>query len=550
MTQPQRNEERLLDYLYGELDADARAQVEADLASSPALREELEGHRRVRKAFAELPRPEQSPESAQRMTALLMQQAAQQASAQRAPSAGEGGGSGGKLLLFQPRTLRRVFANPATGIFAAAAAALFWVVFKTQAPTAPPTAEPIAAKPTTATKASPAEMAKASPPAELQQEPAAVPQDLPAKKSSGAPVKDANPQVWAQLSRNATSDTLARGPDVQAVAGDRGIEKSATTAAPIASATPAASVGPFAGRGKAKGSLDGKLMAVNDPPPAPKTYAAKAELAELPRYGATVEAKKDAAPPRPTGGSEGYAPPPPPAANTPSVADAEGGVQAGIAQTQARRNQRVIEELANQELAAMPGTAGPGAAGSGARPGSQAPAAPTAPEGERYAQAESVDKSVMEDENKPGNRANNQRSRDGAGGAAAYAQNAVPTQAVPTNNIDRQNNLPLLSAVQDLLRQGRCGEANAALIRIEQSFPATRGLTEARAQWQRSCSPGNSATNQLPQERPMLAQPIEPQQAVPMAAPAPSSREVMRKRAAPARAKPSPSKTADSAAAF
>ena len=48
MTQPQQKDERLLGYLYGELDAEERAQVEAELAHNAALRAELESYWRVR----------------------------------------------------------------------------------------------------------------------------------------------------------------------------------------------------------------------------------------------------------------------------------------------------------------------------------------------------------------------------------------------------------------------------------------------------------------------------------------------------------------------
>ncbi|MBL9006578.1 MAG: hypothetical protein JNJ46_20140 [Myxococcales bacterium] len=518
MTQPQRNEERLLDYLYGELDAEARTQVEAELANNATLREELEGHRRVRRVFAELPRPEQSAESAQRMTALLMQQAAQHVAAnQQSDPTKEGGG---KLLAFQPRSLRRIFANPAAGIFAAAAAALFWVVFKTQAPAPQQPAESGLAKAPASAPSQPVALPSEAAPAAL---PTTV--DAPhvaAKKSDRAQPKAEEPTVWAQLSRNAASDTLAREPERKA---------------PVSPPQPDRPATPAQAKNKGKASLDGQLMALNDPfPPPAKSASTRTESAELPSRPMD-DGRKDSAP----AASGRYAAPPPVAA--PSGGDAEGGVRAGVAQTQARRNQRIIEELANQELGAMPGGAGQAAV-----QGAPAPTAPQEPE--RLAQAEPSDKSAAEDESRNNARTNSLRSRETNAGPS-YAQNVQATPAAQTNNVDRGSGLPLLTAVQDLLRQGRCAEANAALVRVEQSFPATRGLVEARAQWQRSCSPQGIPATPQNAERQMLAQPMESPQGTAVAAPAP--RDALRsKRAAPARAKPTPPQksAADSAAAY
>lgn len=528
MTQPQRNEDRLLDYLYGELDADARAQVESELANSPSLRDELEGHRRVRRAFAELPKTEQSAESTQRMTALLMQQAAQQVAGHKQAETQTGGG--GKLLAFQPRTLRRLLTNPATGIFAAAAAALFWVVFKTQAPPSTHQTEPTEAKPAVVAAKPPEPAAEVPAPSAVAAEGiAAAPQS--AKKASGSTKADEQQRaMWAQLSRDAASDTLSRGPEPSPRAGSTPEGKPAATSL---------------GRSKSKGSLDGKVVALNDlTPPPGRPYGAKTERAEAP-YRAADEAKKDSAPAPQPASMESNATPSQAAA--PSNADGEGSVRAGIAQTQARRNQRVIEELANQELGAMPGVAG-----QTARPAAAAPAVPQG--AERYAQAEPGDKAAAEEDARNGPPTNNLRSREagaGAGASPGTIQAAPPPpalQASAANNIERErSNLPLLAAVQDLLKQGRCSEANAALVRVEQSFPATRGLSEARAQWQRSCGANTGA------ERQMLAQPTDSQQAVPLPSPAPISRDAQRsKRAIPARAKSSaPSKAnADSASAY
>jgi len=536
MTQPQRNEERLLDYLYGELEPDSRAQVEAELESSPTLRQELESHRRVRAAFAELPKPQQATESTQRMTALLMQQAAQQAAAAKPTDPVLAGG--GKLLAFRSPTLRRVFTNPATGIFAAAAAALIWVAVKSQSP-------PLESAPNVATAPVPSAPTVALVP------PAATPlpgRAAPATETVGAaPVvganggkgaaaegSDAKPQVWAQLSRSAASSSLAQAP--------------AGATRPDPSAPPPAAK-PLALRGtrdKAGDSLDGKVMALSDGSVTGKAAKPKLEFAKskadraLDDYRKEAESPPPPATPAPSASTVSAAPAPPP------PADGEGGVRAAIAQTQARRNQRVIEELANQELGSMP------SGGAGARPSAPPPTAGVPPqEPERYAQNDAVEKSAIVEDEKKNSYATPPRAREQAN-AGSYAQNNVRSQAGPAQRVDNgdgaRGNLPLLQAVQDYLRQGRCAEANAALVRAEQSFPATRGLTEARAQWQKSCGSLPQQQGMPSQERQMMAQPTENQQQTPMAAPSPVNRAT--KKAAPARAKPAPSKAADTAATY
>lgn len=132
-----------------------------------------------------------------------------------------------------------------------------------------------------------------------------------------------------------------------------------------------------------------------------------------------------------------------------------------------------------------------------------------------------------------------------------------PRRAVSNSNIDADSTgSGLLATVQEQLRQGHCADANSNLLRLEQSFPATRGLTEARAQWQRSCQPqGQQAPNLQNLERQqMMAQPAE----APMNNLAPSqlNRSSMpsykmaappraAKRAAPAKARPADAKAAD-----
>ncbi len=535
MTQPQRNEERLLDYLYGELDADSRAQVDAELDSNPALRQELDGFRRVRTAFGELPKPEQSAESAQRMTALLMQQAAQQAAAAKTAAPTEAGG--GKLLPFRSRTLRRVFTNPATGIFAAAAAALIWVAVKSQSPTSEPTAKvatpPAADSPTVVAvpvggSLSPTAGLAGGEPTTPNN--AATVEPKPTPQAGG----DAPGQVWAQLSRSAASDSLAKAPEL--------------AMRPDPTALPEKPLALRASRDKAKDSLDGKVMALNEGYGKNKGALPKSEVTPRKADRAFDDYRQEAESPAPPAAAAPIAPPAATPAPAAPSADSEGGVRGAIAQTQARRNQRVIEELANQELGAMPA---PG--GGAARPSSSPPpSATTAPaEAERYAQNDVAEKSAIAEDEKKSGYAGNARQREQAS-SGAYAQNVGRATSGPAQRVDNsdgdRNNLPLLQAVQEYLRQGRCAEANAALVRVEQSFPATRGLAEARAQWQKSCSAAPSQQAMPGQERQMLAQPSDSQPAAPMAAPAPMNRAM--KKAAPARAKPTPAKAADTATAY
>ena len=77
MMQPRAEDERVLDYVYGELGAEERAAFEAQLDRDSDLRAAVESLQGVRRAYQKLPAPEQSAESVARMTALLMQQAAQ-----------------------------------------------------------------------------------------------------------------------------------------------------------------------------------------------------------------------------------------------------------------------------------------------------------------------------------------------------------------------------------------------------------------------------------------------------------------------------------------
>jgi len=535
MTQPQRNEERLLDYLYGELEADARAQVEAELENSPTLRQELESHRRVRSAFAELPKPQQAAESTQRMTALLMQQAAQQAAAAKPTDPALVGG--GKLLAFRSPTLRRVFTNPATGIFAAAAAALIWVAVKSQSP-------PLESVPRVATALAPsAPTVAVVPPAATPLPGTATPATdavgaattIGANRGKGVTAEgsDAKPQVWAQLSRSAASSSLAQAP-------------TAATRPDPSTRPPEKSLGLRSTRDKAGDSLDGKVMALNDGYGTGKAAQPKLELAKSKADRALDDYRKEAeSPPAPA--TSAPAAPTVSAAPAPSPpVDGEGGVRGAIAQTRPRRAQRMIEELANQELGSLP------SGGAGARP-SGPPPPPAAPsqEPERYAQNDGEEKSAATEDEKKNSYAAPPRARE-QGNSGSYAQNQVrqqtgPAQRVGNSDSDR-GNLPLLQAVQDYLRQGRCADANAALIRVEQSFPATRGLAEARAQWQKSCGSPPQQQAMPAQERQMMAQPTENHQPVPMAAPSPINRAM--KKAAPARAKPTPSKAADSAVAY
>ncbi|MCS6915015.1 MAG: zf-HC2 domain-containing protein [Myxococcales bacterium] len=126
-------DDKLLDALYGELSAEEEAVFRAHLAGCVQCRVTQQRFLQVRDAFRALPAPHVAEDILERMTAQILQQAqlplqGQQPS-QMAGSTREAPDAGvGKLLPLRRRGLRGVVFHPATGIVAAAAMALLFVV--------------------------------------------------------------------------------------------------------------------------------------------------------------------------------------------------------------------------------------------------------------------------------------------------------------------------------------------------------------------------------------------------------------------------------------
>ncbi len=155
-------------------------------------------------------------------------------------------------------------------------------------------------------------------------------------------------------------------------------------------------------------------------------------------------------------------------------------MRAGIARTQEQRQQKVVEELANQELGSL-GAGPPGAASNDGRYAARYPAS----------------------------------SATGKGDSAA-------------NNLGRDDSSAPLTAVKEQLRRGQCTEANAALTKLERSAPTLPGLADTRAEWQSTCA------------APLLERRLA-NEAPEAAAPAPA-RASKRQYASPAPAPPAPPK--------
>ena len=141
MTQHCKYDDQVLDYVYGELAPEERTAFAAHLPACTSCRPQVDGMGQVRTQFREQPLAAPATDAMQRMTAVLMQEAAKAhgpALLNGVASAGTSGG-GGQVIPFRPRGLRRVLLGPATGILSVAAAALFYVVVRSSAPTQAPT---------------------------------------------------------------------------------------------------------------------------------------------------------------------------------------------------------------------------------------------------------------------------------------------------------------------------------------------------------------------------------------------------------------------------
>lgn len=538
MTHEPKHDERILDYLYGELSDAERAAFEHRLSEDQELRAEVDALGGVRAAYKKLPPAEQSADSAQRMTALLMQQAAQLhggggGTPDRKPDEGEIG----KVLPFgaRGRGLRRVLLHPASGVFAAAAVALCWVVFKERRqpnfeiavsdtplpqagspapgpalmPSAP--AAPAAPAPATPPREPAEEYAKSEQQATLATKPAdrsaelerdARDQKLEAPAAKGALRKDVAPA----LDDSIDSGYASSGGGKKKVSAYAAAEKRAEPPAPVKTRSASDDLDSLGvGGGAARGPVPVQ-------PPKPEPVAKEIPAAALAGKKAPAPVRGDSLnfdgleqkpaspasqlpkaalaqreiPPQPTPPAVVTAPPPPPAAPsgrasaTPS-APAPEGVSGVIAQTQARRNERVVEELANQELA-----------GTGSMPSGSASA-------DTYVGR--VLKNNADGESaRSSNRARSvdEYAQNTAPGASAQLQaqlqntDNAPRRAYSQNGADDDAGGVQLAQLVQHIKGGRCPDAYTLLRQLEQGAPATRGLGEARSLYLRTCMPGQN----------------------------------------------------------
>lgn len=509
MTQRCRHDDQILDYVYGELSAAERAEFERHLSSCATCPSQVHSFSRVHSEVRGLPRLEPSAEAMQRITAVLMQEAAKVK-----PASGKNGVSadpaaahgGGKIIEFRPRGLRRILLHPATGVTAVAAAALLFVMFRppgpdTEVATPAPAAHPTITAATTPPRAGESPGAKQEGAAPKAEEPAApetlatapaAPVAAPEKlavDSSGYAASADKPRLaerttepaWAGGKAGTRMPVLKdkkRGDSldglVVAEAEREVMQKPRAFAVPPSASTPSTGAGAVAVAGEA---------AKKEAKPA-ELYADKRDVREQP-----------AAEPN-------FAQPPPPPAEpapttkTPARAD-NGAIGSELA---ARTRQRTVDDLENQALG-------------------QAPSTLDSARG-RYAAGGSLQGSAG---SSYGNKA------EPAGNTARSAAPADDEDGTSRNNLGRReptlaDEAPRqLQAVQELLAKGRCPEAHAVLNRIEQATPTVRGLAEARTQYQLRCAPSNQQ-----QLTPFTPQQVVPSQAPVLPAPAPAA-------AAPAR---------------
>lgn len=480
MTQQCKYDEQLLDYVYGELSETEARRFADHLQGCGACAAQVASFGRVRQEFKNRPPIEPAGESLQRMTALLMQAATESAAA-GSPAAT---GGGGKILQLRSRSLRRLFLNPAGGVMAVAAAALFWVVFRSQpgsqseistsfqtlpgavsAPAAPAVPSPVAPEEKNAEG-----IAAAPSGASPKLEQSAGDRVLASGKDgkSDRPKADPSDDFDGLRARGSAKelDTLARrsGEDNKPSAATEDKRREvAQLLPPAAKPTPGGTAGSAApARSKPAYRAEEQL----EPRSAGPATVALADQA----YG---KAKKNIeAEPAAERPAEQWAQPPPlpPAQAAPAsppprepARDEEDSVRAGIARTQEQRQQKVVEALANQEL----GTLGAGA--------------PAQPNEGRYAARYPASSTAKGDS-----------AANGPGHPVAASEAAPTPAAAPAANTlirgGRDDSASPLTAVKDQLRRGQCAEANAALTKLEQSSPALSGLAETRAEWQSTCA--------------------------------------------------------------
>jgi len=496
MTQQCKYDEQLLDYVYGELSETEARRFAEHLQGCGACAAQVASFGRVRNEFKNRPPVEPAGESLQRMTALLMQAATESAAA--ASPAATGGG--GKILQFRSRGLRRLLVNPAGGVMAVAAAALFWVVFRSQPGSQLGSSSPTSFQALPGTASAPAGAAPAP----------EVPSPVAPAEKNVAPTEGMTATLGGEPrrpDRPAKDDPggdfgglRARGPakELDTVA-RRSADEAKPPAVPPQDKREVAQLAPPLAKPTTGVALDAPARSK------PAYRAAEQQLEQRSAGPAVValadqsygKAKKTAgiesekAAERP---AEQWAqpPPPPPAQAAPvqaapaspparePVRDDEDSVRAGIARTQEQRQQKVVEELANQELGSL-GAGPPGAASNDGRYAARYPAS----------------------------------SATGKGDSAA-------------NNLGRDDSSAPLTAVKEQLRRGQCTEANAALTKLERSAPTLPGLADTRAEWQSTCA------------APLLERRLA-NEAPEAAAPAPA-RASKRQYASPAPAPPAPPK--------
>lgn len=484
MTQRCKYDEQVLDFVYGELSAAERAEFERHLPDCATCPPQVHGFTRVRGEVRALPRLEPPAESMQRMTALLMQEAAKVK-----PPVGKNGVSahapvepgGGKLIELKPRGLRRMFTHPATGVFAVAAAALLFVMLRppgepAQAP-APPTHPTIAA---------------ATPPPEKDKaEPAVTIPETAAQLKGAAAAAPAAPQIeTATTQKLALNEQKAEGrvaydPARGPVAGTGAWSGPAKDLAkPADTFRPTMATGKA---GKKKGdSLDGLLMAEAERKPATRPFAvpptetpapssgslssrAGDSAAPMDRKGAIALADKSAREERDTEPNFAQPPPPPvvaaPAAKTPQRSD----IGSELA---ARSRQRTVDELESQALAQAPSA------------GLDASRSRSYQAGGGYA-ANSMGNSPKAEESNTG-RAPSQVANNDDEDSMNQAQTKNSAARRELNQADESTRQ--LQLAQDHMVRGRCPEAQTLLARLEQSAPSLRGLAETRMQFQLRCA--------------------------------------------------------------
>lgn len=545
MTQRCKYDEQVLDFVYGELSAAERAEFERHLPDCTTCPPQVHGFTRVRGEVRALPRLEPPAESMQRMTALLMQEAAKvkppvgkNGVAAHAPVEPGGGPGDAKIIELKPRGLRRMLTHPATGVFAVAAAALLFVMLR------PPGEEPAAVSP----PPPPPTIAAATPTekkAEQAGEPAAAATDT-ASQIKGAPAtttlvpqaETASPQKLALNEQKADGRLFApaRGPVAGSGTAPTATKDLAKAADPYRSTM---SAGKSGKADKKKDSLDGLLMAEAERKPATRQFAqpppetpallpqpappsgstanrAGDSAAPMDRKGAIAMADKSAREERDAPSDPNFAqPPPPPAAAAPTAKTPRNDIGSELA---ARSRQRTVDELENQPLAQAPSA------------GFDASRSRSYQAGGGYA-ANSMGGGAKKEESNTG-RAPSQvaNSDDEDGQNQAQAKNSAARRDL--NQVDESTQQ--LQLAQDHMVKGRCPEAQALLSRLEQSAPSLRGLAETRIQFQLRCS--SRMQQQVTPQQQMIPQqqgpaPLAPSTPVPVAnkpAPAPAPSAPMR----------------------